>query len=786
MDRRNFIKSSAFFGTALGFPGSISLLQQSMRNDGIDDDLASIMVEGVHRFLDSEIQSFKKRRDRFWKYDFSSNMKFNESIASQREELAYQLGVVDDRVSPVNMETLTGNHLRRFIIDTEQCTIRAVRWQVLGGIYNDLWAEGLYLKPQEEIQGRIILLPDADIIPEVAAGIQGSNKPGFGMANLLAENGFEVLIPALVNRNDTFSGNKQLDRYTNQPHREWIYRQGFVLGRHIIGYELQKIFAAVDWFRSLAKTDGSRGSVGVAGYGEGGMLALLASALDTRITSTLVSGYFDSREDVWREPIYRNVFGMLKQFGDAELASMSWPRKLIIEHAEFPEVTGPPPVSEGRSGAAPGRITTPSLTRAKAEWERAVEKIPKEQNHLQWYDDEGAALKTPFSRNAVSALASGLEVQLSGEIDLSRRVLEVEKWIDAKKRQERTIRDIESHIQQVLRMSEKTRKKKFWDTLKEDKTSGNTECDSDGLKPIKEFHRNRLWDVIGRLPSPSVPANPRVEVMEKGKKWTSYNVRLDVWPEVEVSGILLVPTDVKEGVQRPVVVCQHGLEGRPEDVITKEPGTRAYEVYEGFASTLAEKGYVTFAPQGLFRGEENFRLIQRKANPLGLSLYSFMVGQHQRIVEWLGEQSYIDSERIGFYGLSYGGKTAMRVPALVEEYALSICSGDFNEWVRKVANAGPDAYNSYPFTKEYEIPEWDLGHTYNYAEMAALIAPRPFMVERGHFDGVGKDEWVAYEFAKVRRHYDLLDLSEAARIEYFNGPHKIHGKGTFEFIDQHL
>ena len=48
------------------------------------------------------------------------------------------------------------------------------------------------------------------------------------------------------------------------------------------------------------------------------------------------------------------------------------------------------------------------------------------------------------------------------------------------------------------------------------------------------------------------------------------------------------------------------------------------------------------------------------------------------------------------------------------------------------------------------MPEFDLGHTFNYAEMAALIAPRPFMVERGHDDGVGIDEMVAYEYAKVR------------------------------------
>ncbi len=53
----------------------------------------------------------------------------------------------------------------------------------------------------------------------------------------------------------------------------------------------------------------------------------------------------------------------------------------------------------------------------------------------------------------------------------------------------------------------------------------------------------------------------------------------------------------------------------------------------------------------------------------------------------------------------------MRVPAVVERYCLSICSGDFNEWVLK--NATTESPYSYLFTGEYEMPEWDLGHTVN-------------------------------------------------------------------------
>ena len=91
------------------------------------------------------------------------------------------------------------------------------------------------------------------------------------------------------------------------------------------------------------------------------------------------------------------------------------------------------------------------------------------------------------------------------------------------------------------------------------------------------------------------------------------------------------------------------------------------------------------------------------------------------------------------------------------------------------------------WTGEYEIFEFDLGSTFNYAEMAALIAPRPFMVERGHFDGVGVDERVAAEYAKVQRIYNVqLKMPDRCQIEYFVGPHKINGVGTFDFLHKHL
>ena len=60
------------------------------------------------------------------------------------------------------------------------------------------------------------------------------------------------------------------------------------------------------------------------------------------------------------------------------------------------------------------------------------------------------------------------------------------------------------------------------------------------------------------------------------------------------------------------------------------------------------------------------------------------------------------------------------------------------------------------------------------------------MVERGHEDTVGIDERVAYEYAAVRRFYAFLGIPDRTAIEFFNGPHSIHGVGTIEFLHRWL
>ncbi len=744
------------FGQAL--PGTKLLKEKT--------DFAEKMVDGIDKYLLRKIAAAKTERQQYWKRDFSSARAYNKSVEPNRERLKRWIGVKDKRVSPIKLEYVATFEQPSLIAKTARYEVHAVRWSVLPGVD----AEGLLIEPADKPIACVVVAPDADWPPEMLIGI-GPKKcdKKFQFARLLAEQGCRVLVPTLIDRKDTWSNNPAIGRYTNQTHREWIYRMAFMMGRHIIGYEVQRVLAAVDWFAQQK----DHPPIGVVGYSEGGLIALYAAAVDPRIKATVVAGYFGPREKCWEEPLYRNVWGLLREFGDAEIASLVAPRVLILVPCKVPEVSGPPKADgKKRSCAAPGKVATVPRHEVIKEVNRARQLAYKPlgpiANGISVLEIDGEP-KSHWLGSFLSTLVGKYENRPTAAPPSDRR-----KNVDITARQKRQFQQLVDFTQGLLPTAEKRREEFFWS--KTDKASVK------GLKKTNKKMREVFWnDLIGKLPKSKMALNPRTRLIYETPKWKGYEVVLDVYDDVISFGILLVPNDIKPGEKRPVVVCQHGLEGRPKDVVNPKEDTRAYH---SFGAKLADRGFVVFAPQNPYIFKNRFRQVARKANLMKLTLYSLIVRQHERILEWLATLPFVDADRIAYYGLSYGGKVAMRIPSILEGYCLSICSGDFNEWVWK--NMTLLWSNSYMFTGEYEMFEFNLGNTFNYAEMAALIAPRPFMVERGHRDGVGLDEYVAFEYAKVRRFYDELGIGDRTEIEWFNGRHEINSKGTFEFLHKHL
>lgn len=579
------------------------------------------MVDGMARYLDH----------------LTANAPANRR--PNAEKLRRMIGAVDPRI-PFEQPELTPRG------ETARYRVFAARWPVLDGVT----ARGLYYEPKAAPVRRVVVL-----------------SPDLRRARELAAAGCAVLAPALIDTGNTYSGNAALGLKSQMPHREWIYRMSFPVGRHIYGYEVQKALAAVDWFAR-------QGPVAVYGDGDGAAEATFAAVLDERIREVEVHGFSVESPALWRQPVYRNVFGLLRDFGDADFARMLGSRAVTLP-------------------AAP-------------------------------------------------VLAEGVEApEVMGE----------------------QVRELVEYTLRLVVSSERDRAA-LWQQL--------------GPSGVADKF---LDEVLGRLPGPKSALNVRRTFHMDGGQWRAEAVQFDVRPDVFGFGYLLLPKDLRPGERRPVVVVQHGLAGTP-DVYFGQTGGRALEVYRNFGAQLADLGFIVFCPQNPTIGD--FRPLVRRANPLGLSLFSLIRAQHESLLDWLVTLPEVDPARIGFYGLSYGGKTALRVPPFDPRFRVAVCGGDFNAWIRKLTTT--EERYSYMYSPEYEVPEWDMAHVASHAELAMLMAPRAFLAERGHSDGVGKDEWVAYEYAKVRRFYDEAGLGDRTAIAYFNGPHRVDGPAAIAFLRKFL
>ena len=747
------------------------------------NDLATDMVGGLARFLDREGASNVMRRAELWKW---GGEKFTletyvHRFDSNRIRLRERLGLTDPRDArgPVTLRHAAAITGAPAVAAGEMARgagfrVYTVSWTVFRGVEG----EGLLLLPDGEVKGDVIAIPDCETTPEQFAGLAPGLPSSQQLARLCAEQGCRVIVPCLIDRRTEPTGVAGL-RPTGHSKRETLWRAGYEMGRTVIGYELQRIFAAADWLEqtrrpgtvswevieNLKAGNGStppRENLGIVGHGEGGLLAYYAAACDTRFNTTYVSGYFGPKEQLWQQPIDRNVFGLLREFGDAEIGALIAPRTLWLETGEYPCV-----IQTDVRGGAPGSIKRPDDNAASREFERlqnlvgsvAIGRLSSPPDH---FGDHLS--RFGFSLTGVNPgvlFAAGPAPVLSAPI------------LDGADRALRQYRQVLDDTQWLMREGEYARRE-YWKAAPLQSFAGFT----NSATWYREEFRTK---VIGMIPKASVPPDPQTRFLGETNGVRRYEVVLQVHPDVFAQGILCVPTGIGPGERRPVVVCQHGLEGRPTDV--SDPAVNS-QYYHQYGLRLAERGFVTFAPQNPYIGGTRFRQVLHQAQPLGLTLWSFMIRQHEVITDWLARQPFVDPSRIAFYGLSYGGKSAMRIPILVDRYCLSICSADYNEWIWK--NVSARANYSYLFNNEYDMPEWNLGNTFNYAEMSWLIFPRPFMVERGHDDGVAPDEWVAYEYAKTRRHYVKLGLGDRTEIEFFDGPHSIHGVGTFSFLHRHL
>ena len=127
----------------------------------VHGDLAAQMVDGIHRYLDRATAAVGDSREQFWKRDYQSAERYNQSVAANRDRLRRIIGAVDQRLTATGIRLDAANPEAPAVGSGAGYKIYAVRWPVFEGVDG----EGLLLEPDIRPVARIVAVPDADLSP---------------------------------------------------------------------------------------------------------------------------------------------------------------------------------------------------------------------------------------------------------------------------------------------------------------------------------------------------------------------------------------------------------------------------------------------------------------------------------------------------------------------------------------------------------------------------------------------------------------------------------------------
>ena len=217
-----------------------------------------------------------------------------------------------------------------------------------------------------------------------------------------------------------------------------------------------------------------------------------------------------------------------------------------------------------------------------------------------------------------------------------------------------------------------------------------------------------------------------------------YRLVFNFEKNIKFYGMLFVPFDAKGKL--PLVTAIHGGEGTPE-LMSDIYGDN---YYSHITRRLLDRNVVVFAPQLLIwdgkRFKDNFERfdIDAKYKALGGSLTSFECECIRGALDYLLTLDFIDSERVGITGLSYGAYYSI-VTAVLDERIKAVYSACvFNDRMK------------------YTRPDFvykNMADRFSDAEMTALIYPRPLYIEAGKNDGIFGVDGAVSEYDRLKKYY---------------------------------
>jgi dienelactone hydrolase len=291
--------------------------------------------------------------------------------------------------------------------------------------------------------------------------------------------------------------------------------------------------------------------------------------------------------------------------------------------------------------------------------------------------------------------------------------------------------------------------------------------------------RKRFADYLGGINYEPARRASREELIGETDTHVAKRVWIPAFDNVAVYGILLIPKG--HTGKRPAIMCLHGMAGTPELVCGVVERT---DYHNRFGLHAVEKGYVVFAPV-MMNAAPKRNWLDRKAMMVGERMQGLEQFKMMRVADYLAARDDVAADRIGVYGISWGGRTAMYAAALDPRIAACVVSGHFMESTQKMVKPSPH-YTAYIEVVENYAFFSGQATEFADADVCSLICPRPVHIEQGREDKVAYWKMAQEEFQTVQGYYAKLGVADRATFEVFEGGHVVAGKEAFTLLAKWL
>ena len=277
--------------------------------------------------------------------------------------------------------------------------------------------------------------------------------------------------------------------------------------------------------------------------------------------------------------------------------------------------------------------------------------------------------------------------------------------------------------------------------------------------------REQLFDMLGLSPRPEkTPLHGETTATTEEAEFVVERVHFQPLPGLYVTGNFYRPRNIDGPLPTILYVCGHG-KVKKDNVSF---GNKTHYHYHG--AWFARNGYACLTIDTLQLGEieglhhgtynlDRWWWNSRGYTPAGVEAWNCI-----RALDYLETRPEVDAQRIGVTGRSGGGAYSWWIAALDDRIQCAVPVAGITSLRDHVINGCVEGHCDCMYM--VNTYRWD------FAKVAALVAPRPLLISNTDKDTIFPLEGVIDIHRQVRHIYELHDAGENLGLQITEGPHE--------------